>query len=83
MVLRRDGRKEQPSARTLEEAAAVAAYWSKGRTANKVSVSYTAAKHVRKPRGAAPGLAVMSREKTILVRPMLLPEEDVAPNRDQ
>lgn len=83
VVLRRDGRKEQPSARTLEEAAAVAAYWSKGRTANKVSVSYTAAKHVRKPRGAAPGLAVMSREKTILVRPMLLPEEDAAPNRDQ
>ncbi len=76
VVLRRDGRKEQPSARTVEEAAAVAAYWSKGRTANKVSVSYTAAKHVRKPRGAAPGLAVLSREKTILVRPMLLPEED-------
>ena len=83
VVLRRDGRKEQPSARTLEEAAAVAAYWSKGRTANKVSVSYTAAKHVRKPRGAAPGLAVMSREKTILVRPMLLPEEDASLSQDQ
>jgi predicted ribosome quality control (RQC) complex YloA/Tae2 family protein len=76
VVLRREGRKEQPSARTVEEAAAVAAYWSKGKTANKVSVSYTAAKHVRKPRGSAPGLAVLSREKTILVRPMLLPEED-------
>ena len=78
VVLRREGRKEQPSARTVEEAAAVAAYWSKGRTANKVSVSYTAAKHVRKPRGSAPGLAVLSWEKTILVRPMLLPEEDEA-----
>ncbi len=78
VVLRREGRKEQPSARTVEEAAAVAAYWSKGKTASKVSVSYTAAKHVRKPRGAAPGLAVLSREKTILVRPMLLPEEDAS-----
>jgi len=76
VVLRRDGRKEQPSARTLEEAAGVAAYWSKGKTASKVSVAYTAAKHVRKPRGAAPGLAVLSKEKTILVRPQLIPEED-------
>ena len=78
VLLRRDGRVEQPSSTTVEEAAGVAAYWSKGRTASKVSVSYTAAKHVRKPRGAAPGLAVSSREKTILVRPKLLPEEDGA-----
>ena len=62
VVLRRDGRREQPSKRTLEEAAGVAAYWSKGRTANKVAVVYTTAKHVRKPRGAAPGLAVLTRE---------------------
>ena len=76
VVLRRDGRKEEPSGRTLEEAAAVAAYWSKGRTANKVAVVYTLAKFVSKPRGGAPGLAVMKREKTIMVRPALPCEED-------
>ena len=76
VILRREGRKEDPSRRTLEEAAAVAAYWSKGRTANKVPVAYTLAKYVSKPRGGAPGLATMKREKTIMVRPALLAEEE-------
>lgn len=76
VLLRRDGRKEEPDSRTLEEAAAVAAYWSKGRTARKVPVVYTLAKYVSKPRGAAPGLAVMKRERTIMVQPGLLPEDD-------
>jgi hypothetical protein len=34
------------------------------------------AKFVSKPRGAPPGLAVMKREKTIMVRPELIPEDD-------
>jgi predicted ribosome quality control (RQC) complex YloA/Tae2 family protein len=76
VILRREGRKEEPSGQTLEEAAAVAAYWSKGRTANKVPVVYTLAKYVSKPRGGAPGLAVLKREKTIMIRPSLLPEEE-------
>ncbi len=76
VILRREGRKEDPSSRALEEAAGVAAYWSKGRTANKVPVVYTLAKFVSKPRGAVPGLAVMKREKTIMVRPALLPAEE-------
>ena len=76
VILRREERKEDPSRRTLEEAAAIAAYWSKGRTANKVSVAYTLAKYVSKPRGGVPGLAMMKREKTIMVRPALLTEEE-------
>jgi predicted ribosome quality control (RQC) complex YloA/Tae2 family protein len=75
VILRREGRKEEPSVRTVEEAAAVAAYWSKGRSANKVPVVYTLAKYVSKPRGGAAGLAVMKREKTLMVRPALLAEE--------
>jgi predicted ribosome quality control (RQC) complex YloA/Tae2 family protein len=78
VILRREGRKDEPDNRTLEEAAAVAAYWSKGRTANKVPVVYTLAKFVSKPRGGPPGLAVMKREKTLMVRPDLLPEEESA-----
>ena len=76
VVLRREGRADEPSARTLEEAASVAAYWSKGRTANKVPVVYTLVKYVTKPRGGAPGLAILKREKTIVVRPLLLEIED-------
>ena len=76
VILRREGRKQEPSIQSIEEAAAVAAHWSKGRTANKVPVVYTLAKYVSKPKGGAPGLAVMKREKTIMVRPALLDEEE-------
>ena len=76
VVLRREGRKEEPGARNIEEAAGLAAYWSKGRSARKVPVVYTRVKHVSKPRGGAPGLAVFRREKTVMVAPMLLATED-------
>lgn len=69
VVLRREGRKDNPSARTLEEAAAIAAFFSKARHSRKVPVLYTLKKYVRKPRKAKPGLAVCTREKTLLVAP--------------
>ena len=75
VVLRSEGRKEAPSKQTIEEAAALAAYWSKGRTAKKVSVAYTLVKHVTKPRGGTPGQALLRREKTIVVEPALLKKE--------
>jgi predicted ribosome quality control (RQC) complex YloA/Tae2 family protein len=75
VVLRRAGRKDEPSSRTLHEAAAVAAYWSKGRTARKVAVVYTTVKFVTKPKGSPAGLAVLRREKTLMVAPALLPLE--------
>jgi predicted ribosome quality control (RQC) complex YloA/Tae2 family protein len=77
VVLRSEGRKEAPSKQTIEEAAALAAYWSKGKTAKKVSVAYTLVKHVTKPRGGAPGQALLRREKTIIVEPTLLKKESV------
>ena len=76
VILRREGRKDEPSRKTLEEAAAVAAWWSKGRTAGKVPVIYTLAKYVSRPRGGPPGLASVRREKTLMVRPGLLPAEE-------
>ncbi len=69
VVLRREGRKDNPSAKTLEEAAAIAAFFSKARHSRKVPVLYTLKKYVRKPRKAKPGLAVCTREKTLLVAP--------------
>ncbi len=75
VILRSEGRKEAPNKQTIAEAAALAAYWSKGKTAKKVSVAYTLVKHVTKPRGSAPGQAVLRREKTIVVEPALLRKE--------
>ncbi len=78
VILRREERKDEPDGRTLEETASLAAYWSKGRNSSKVPVVYTLAKYVSRPRGAAPGKAVIRREKTLMVKPGLLVEEDSA-----
>ncbi len=78
VVLRREGRRDNPSAKTLEEAAAIAAFFSKARHSRKVPVLYTLKKYVRKPRKARPGLAVCTREKTLMVAPKD-PTEGMAP----
>lgn len=44
--------------RTFEEAARLAAYYSKGREQNKVEIDYIQKKHVKKPAGAKPGFVV-------------------------
>jgi predicted ribosome quality control (RQC) complex YloA/Tae2 family protein len=52
----------------LEQAAQLAAYYSKGRDAQKVPVSYTRVKYLR--RGGRPGLVLMMHEEgTLLVTP--------------
>jgi predicted ribosome quality control (RQC) complex YloA/Tae2 family protein len=69
VVLRRAGRKDHPDKRAILEAAAIAAYHSKAGKSSKVAVLYTEKRHVRKPRGAKPGLVTVSREQVVLVRP--------------
>lgn len=44
--------------RTFEEAARLAAYYSKGRNQEKVEIDYIQKKHVKKPSGAKPGFVV-------------------------
>lgn len=44
--------------RTFEEAARLAAYYSKGREQDKVEIDYIQKKHVKKPAGAKPGFVV-------------------------
>lgn len=65
---------ENPDRQSLEEAAGLAAWFSKMRVGGKVSVTYCPAKNVSKPRRAKPGSVVISREKKITVRPKLLDE---------
>ncbi|MDR7869881.1 MAG: NFACT RNA binding domain-containing protein [Tissierellaceae bacterium] len=54
---------------TLEEAAILAAYYSKARNANNVSVDFTERKNVRKQPGAKPGMVIYDNFKTINVNP--------------
>lgn len=54
---------------TLQDAARLAAYFSKGRESNSVPVDYTERRHVRKPKGAKPGFVTYEQAKTIFVNP--------------
>jgi len=56
---------------TLEKTAAIAAYYSKKKTDSLCPVGFTPKKYVRKPKGAAPGLVLVEREKVLLVKPEL------------
>jgi len=49
---------EQLPDRTFEEAARLAAYYSKGKSQDKVEVDYLQKKNVKKPNGAKPGFVV-------------------------
>lgn len=59
-------------ARTLTEAATLAAYFSKARNSSQVPVDYTTIKNVRKPNGAKPGMVIYDYYNTIYVTPALL-----------
>jgi predicted ribosome quality control (RQC) complex YloA/Tae2 family protein len=72
VILKTGGRTPTPAA--VEAAASVAAYFSQGRGAAKVAVDVTARRHVRKPKGARPGMVTYREERTVLVEPRV-PEE--------
>lgn len=55
----------------IEQAAELAAWYSKARGSKWVPVSYTLKKFVRKPKGANPGQVVIEKESSILVQPIL------------
>jgi predicted ribosome quality control (RQC) complex YloA/Tae2 family protein len=56
---------------TLLQAAALAAFYSKGKGAASVEVIYTRAKNVRKFRGARPGQVQVTEYRTVEVAPQL------------
>jgi predicted ribosome quality control (RQC) complex YloA/Tae2 family protein len=68
-VLIRNPRKIEIPLDILVKAASLAAFYSKGKGAGKVSVTYAEARFVRKPKGAKPGLVTLSRRETIMVAP--------------
>lgn len=60
---------QTPSETTLQEAATIAAYFSKAKLSSSVPVDYTQIRHVKKPSGAKPGFVIYDHQKTIYVTP--------------
>lgn len=54
---------------TLQEAANIASFYSKGKLSSKVPVDYTYKKYVKKPSGAKPGMVIYENHKTIYITP--------------
>ena len=59
----------KPSDKDIEQAATLAAYFSKGRDSANVPVDYVKVKHVKKPNGAKPGFVIFRGQRTIYVTP--------------
>jgi len=70
-VLRPRGGGDAPPGRIIEQAASIAAHFSKARHSSLVPVIYTLRRYVRKFRGAAPGQVRCERESMVMVPPQL------------
>ncbi len=62
-------RSESFGTQTLEEAANLAAYFSKAKSSSGVPVDYTLIRHVRKPSGAKPGFVIYEKQRTLFITP--------------
>jgi predicted ribosome quality control (RQC) complex YloA/Tae2 family protein len=71
-----------PPARDLEEAAVLAAFYSKARTSGTVAVDWTRRKYVRKPRNAPPGRVSLIQARTVFVAPDPAIEERLRADAD-
>ena len=59
----------EADAKSLTEAAQLAAWFSQARDGSKVPVDYTPVKYVKKPAGARPGMVVYTTYQTAVVEP--------------
>lgn len=67
VIVRCEG-KELPD-RTFEEAASLAAYYSSGRSMDKVEIDYVKRKEIKKPNGAKPGFVVYYTNYSMVAKP--------------
>jgi len=67
VILRTEG-KDIPD-KTFEEAAALAAFYSKGNNQDKVDVDYVIKKEVKKPQGSNPGFVVYYTNYSMTIKP--------------
>ncbi len=76
VVLKVGTGKGEPSRQAMEQAAAIAAYYSKMKNSRMVPVAMTQKKYVRKPRGVPAGTVTIEREKVFFVEPGLPQQEE-------
>lgn len=67
VIICAEGKEIPPS--TIEQAAMIAAYHSRGRESSQVPVDYTFAKQLKKPVGAKPGKVIYHVYNTLFIRP--------------
>ena len=72
LIVQTEGREITETA--IFEAAAIAAYHSKGRDSENVPVDYMPVRFVKKPAGAKPGMVIFTGNRTVWVNPAL-PED--------
>lgn len=65
VLLKREGRADNPSSRTLMQAASIAANHSRGSGSSIVPVDWTGVRHVRRMGGGGPGQVTYTGEKTL------------------
>jgi predicted ribosome quality control (RQC) complex YloA/Tae2 family protein len=71
VVLKIGTGKGEVSKQAIEQAAAIAAYYSKMKKSKLVPVAMCEGKYVRKPKGVPAGTVTLEREKTLFVEPTL------------
>lgn len=69
-LIKAAGRKEITD-KAIQEAAEIAAFYSKAKDAGKVEVIFTEARNVKKPKGAKPGMVTVKEYRGIVVKPGL------------
>ena len=75
VVLKIGTGKGEVSKQAIEQAAAIAAYYSKMKKSKLVPVTMCEGKYVRKPKGVPAGTVTVEREKTIFAEPALPPSQ--------
>lgn len=68
VIIRTNGQKELPET-TMEEAANLAAFYSKAKNSSMVPMDYTQRKNIKKPNGAKPGMVIYLTNRTIYITP--------------
>ena len=76
VILRIATGRGEPGKQAIRQAASIAAYYSKMRTASLVPVAVTRRKYVHKRKGAPAGSVVLQREDVIMVEPELPPSAE-------
>lgn len=71
VVIRNPQKRDEPPANTLEQAAALAAWYSKARNNANVQVHWTIRRHVKKLKGGSPGQVLLGVYQSILVKPAI------------